>query len=307
MESPGVRILLTGARGFVGQAVLPLLLAQGHTVIATSRELVLSRQLGVEWRLSSLDEPMQIRSLLREVDAVIHLACARPATGQTDFSSVVHQAKTLRDAALECSLHRLIYVSTVGVYGNLQGPLSESSPTAPNSPYRLAKRQAEELFLQAPELPVSIVRLPFVWGLGEKRFLSMAESFSQAHFRSIGNGENRFHGVWVDDVAQGLLRCIEVEQEAAKIFILAGPKPMSLAELLSELGVGRSKTLPVLPFRILNSMADLLFRRFGLDWAWPRRYELFLKDIFFDFRETQKFLNYQPRVTATEAVRRMLS
>lgn len=139
-----MKVLVTGANGFVGPFLIKELEAHNHSVVALTKELV------------DLREPDQIASYISEAqpDAVIHLAAlSHVPTCNNDFAKTlavnVYGTENVLRAVINLKQKcKFIFASTAHVYGSIEAkdlPISEDCPTAPNNNYALSKLLAEEV------------------------------------------------------------------------------------------------------------------------------------------------------------------
>jgi uncharacterized protein YbjT (DUF2867 family) len=146
MSQPS-RTLVTGGTGTLGQALLPRLLADGHTVRATSRAARTGDD--VEWVRMELESGTGIRAAVDDVDVIVHTATA--PLGDTEAVDV-EGTRRLLEAAAEADVENFVYISIVGI------------DDIPYSYYE-AKLEAERA-IEASEVPSTILRAtqfyPFV-------------------------------------------------------------------------------------------------------------------------------------------------
>jgi nucleoside-diphosphate-sugar epimerase len=235
-----MKVLLTGATGYIGSAVAEALLAAGHEVVATARNPEKARTLealGCRPLLAALENPGALGGAAQEADGVIHTALAwGPRAGELDRSVVETMLKALEGAG-----RPFVYTSGCWVMGNTGGRVAgESSPL--NPPPVVAWRPAVERMVQdAREKKVRgvVIRPAMVYGrgggvLGE--FVCSARE--RGRVRYVGTGENHWTFVHVDDLADLYLRALE-QAPAGEVFLGAeGPahKVREVAEAASRAG-----------------------------------------------------------------------
>lgn len=175
-----MRILVTGAGGFVGKVVARTLAAAGHRVSATyrkTRPAELAGQASVA--LQALD--LVAMGGLEPLDAVVHCAAEVPAfcpDPDVLYRSNVEGARRLFDAADAAGATRIVYLSSMSIYGAISTPVvTEDTPSTDSDAYGRSKLEGERLLAaacaRAPRLAGLSIRLPGVVGRGGRNnFLS---------------------------------------------------------------------------------------------------------------------------------------
>lgn len=297
-----MQILVTGASGAIGSALVPALLAQGHTVLAQSRKLPrTSAQPGVNWCESNLEDVGQLRGLLEQCQAVVHLASPRRGSGTRDFSAIERHSRCLCQAARGLALQHIVVASSAGIYGERQGIIEETTAIAPDNGYRLAKWHSE-LVLRRSGLPISLVRLPIVLGPQAADWRAPLRAFRAPDFRFLGAGRNRFHPIHMDDAVSSLVLALQARPQCELPYLAAGADPVTSAEAARLFGARPVATLPGLPFQLLLKASSRLFRISRIEWRFPHRYEFFVRDTEYRFERTRQLLGFQPRFTVAQAI-----
>lgn len=167
-----MNILVTGANGFIGEALVSSLLSTSHKPIACVRQLV-KPTLDCEYRfIDKLDSTTSWYDLLRDIDVVIHCAAIMPTKKKSrsdiDKAKEVNEAASLNLAqhAMQQGIKHFIFLSTMSVYGLNTGHITASTPLNPNTPYGQSKAKAENALkaLSSEEFVVTIIRPPMVYG-----------------------------------------------------------------------------------------------------------------------------------------------
>ena len=188
-----MRLAVTGGTGFVGQALLDLVLAEGHEIVALARKSQNTRD-GIEWVAGDLADMAALGKLVRDADAVIHVAGVVNARDREGFEQGnVLGTLNLLEAMKEAGNQRLVCVSS----------LSAREPGL--SDYGGSKARAEKL-VKASGLDWTIVRPPAIYG---PRDTDLLELFKVSRFGFVPMPrEGRTSVIHVDDLAQLLLALV---------------------------------------------------------------------------------------------------
>jgi nucleoside-diphosphate-sugar epimerase len=258
-----VRIFVTGASGFIGQTLCPLLLAGGHEVSALVRRAG-SAPDGTTPVAGDLSDGVRLADALSSTrsECVIHLAAE--IASQRDARKVravnVDGTKCLIDACLAlkganpATGPRFVFASTV-VTGNAHGAiLTEDIPLPVETPYGRSKEECERLVLDSG-LPAVIVRPSHVYGSGGWYVDELVPRLRQAgRFAVIGSGENLWDVVHVHDVATALMLAAE-NAPAGSVYHVVDEEPVGYGEFMAftarTLGVGAPRKIPTALARLV--------------------------------------------------------
>ena len=175
-----MKLLITGASGFLGKYVIALSLQQGFQVRAAIRHTTNEKRL--PWRNSSnlelipidLTQPIGLEDALKGVDAVVHLAAAKQGNYDTQYANTVLATENLLEAMVAVNIKRLVGVSTFSVFDYLHIPagriINEDSPIESQPLHRDVYAQTkliqESLFRDFGQInkEVTILRPGIVYG-----------------------------------------------------------------------------------------------------------------------------------------------
>jgi nucleoside-diphosphate-sugar epimerase len=314
-----MRILVTGASGFLASHLIRALQERGHAVLALVRpssDTTPLEQASVDIHSGDVRLPETLAGAMREVDAVFHLAAAigvrRPLR---EYHAVnVTGTENVCRAAQQAGVKRLVHVSSTSVYKQGLGvPVDETAPLAPPpDPYAVTKAAGDSLvqrLIAEEQLPASIVRTTTIFGPGDDlNFGRIAQRLLAGTSIVIGSGGNRVPVAFVDDVVQGLLLVLEHEA-AGEIYNITDDRCPTQAELLQEIADQLGARMPRIhvPYRLLYGtayLAELLAQATRSEGALVTRFGVLLygADNRFAIDKARRELGYEPRVSLRQGV-----
>jgi len=246
------RILVTGASGFVGQAVCRELLRLGYTPRACLTNIAKWPALQAEVPglsenavIGDLTAQPDLREAFQDIDGVIHLAARvhvmrdRTVNPLAQFRRVnVQGSIDLARAAARYGVRHLVYVSSIKVNGEATSgqAFTEDDVPAPVDPYGISKREAEDALRSiafATGLEVAIVRPPLVYGPGVRanflRLLKLAEMGIPLPLPDTKNLRSMVH---VENLSSLLVRCLEDPGAANQTFLISDGEDLSTRDLI---------------------------------------------------------------------------
>lgn len=275
-----MRIVLTGASGFIGQTLHPALRARGHEVVALDRAAT-GDLAGYEgWPVH-----------LAGADAVVHLAALAHTQGvdEARLRAVNVDAAAALGRAATAAGARMLLMSSVKVLGEETPgpPFDEASRPAPQDAYGRAKAAAEAALRAVPGLALTVLRPPLVYGPGVKaNFLALMRAVARGWPLPLASIDNRRSLVYVGNLADAVLRCLESPLAVGKSYGVTDGAPLSTPALCRALGaaLGRPARLFPCPPALLERLppAGSLTRSLVLDdsairgelgWAPPHTFE----------------------------------
>jgi nucleoside-diphosphate-sugar epimerase len=242
-----MRIFLTGATGFIGSQIVPLLLEAGHQVLGLTRSDSGEKQLisaGAEAHRGNLDDPKTLRSGAEKADAVIHCAFDHDFTR---FVENCEKDKRNIDAMAEVlagSKRPLVITSGLGFGSKKPGELATEDVFNEANPHpRKISEQAGNAWL-ARGLNVSFVRLPQVHDTKKQGLITnfVASAREKKRVAYLGEGKNRFAAAHVKDVALLYKLVVERDDPGAAYHAVA-EEGVPMTEIAAA--IGRSLKLPV--------------------------------------------------------------
>ncbi len=265
-----MRVLVTGAAGFIGSHVVEILVSKGYEVIGVD-DLSTGSLDNVEHLASSfklivddITSPSRVTNYLREVDAVIHLAAIASVDECRDNPCRatlvnVYGTVSMLHLALRLKAKHFIYASSAAVYGVPQRvPVSEDHPTNPLNVYGATKLAGELLSLATARekgLRCCILRIFNAYGPRMRRggYASVVYRFTRAILRSEpmiiqGDGSQTRDFIYVKDVARAFLAALEARAEG--VYNIGSGIEVSIREL-ADLVNSVAKSLGLKPVGIV--------------------------------------------------------
>jgi nucleoside-diphosphate-sugar epimerase len=274
-----MRVLVTGANGFVGSALISALVKKtGITVIAATRKSQIKFPKDVVASfIDSIEESQDWTAALDKVEVVIHCAArvhviknqSEDEIGEFHRINVLGTINLARQAA-RARVKRFIFLSSVKVNGELTqfGAIffADQIPH-PKDPYGISKMDAENalrLLGIETSMEMVIVRPPLVYGPGVKaNFLSMMNWLQKGIPLPLGGvTKNRRSFVFLGNLVDMLITCINHPAAANQTFLVSDGEDLSTAELLARmaLALGRPSKLIPLPAALVILGAKLVGR-----------------------------------------------
>jgi UDP-glucose 4-epimerase len=233
-----VKILVTGATGFIGGRLAPLL-ARDHEIVAIVRPGSIPIGSEAEWIEQDLSEPLRREALPARLDAVIHLAQSRlykqfPEGASDVFGINVHSTFRLLDYARDAGASRFVFASTGGVYGSSDKAVLETDRLNPLNFYLSSKYGAESLVTSYNSFFTTVVlRFFFVYGPGQRHMMVptlLGRVLGDQEIVVEGDPGLRMNPIYVDDAARVFEPALRLEQ--SDLFNIAGDEAVTLTELV---------------------------------------------------------------------------
>jgi predicted dehydrogenase/nucleoside-diphosphate-sugar epimerase len=241
---PPARVLVTGASGFLGRALLKRLRGEGEVVRVLARRpsAQLESEPGVQVVYGDLGDPEAVDRAISGVELVYHLGATMKGRGWPEFEGgTVRGTANVVQSCLRHGVRRLIYVSSVTVldYASQKAGarVTEQAPLEPypaqRGAYTQAKLQAERLVMDAvreSHLPAVIVRPGQIFGPGAESVPPYGTIALAGRWVVIGSGKLRLPLVYVEDVVDGLIAAAQRPSVIGSIFHLVDEAPATQDE-----------------------------------------------------------------------------
>ena len=268
-----MKILVTGANGFVGQVLCRDLIERGYAVRGAVRNGGAELPAGAEKTVvGPMDESTGWSQALQGIDVVTHLAARvhvmheKSSDPLSEFRKVnVTGTKRLAAAAAAAGVRRLVYVSSIKVNGEeTRGrPFSETDEPNPQDPYGISKWEAEEALRKISAetgLEIVIIRPPLVYGPGVGgNFVRMLGWIKKGIPLPLGSIKNCRSMIYVENLADALIHCATHPKAANEVFLVSDTETVSTPELIRKLSeqMGIKPAIFAFPLPLLRLLGKL--------------------------------------------------
>ncbi len=318
-----MRVLVTGASGFLGQATAAAVRDAGHEVRTFQRRP--SGVDGVQDVAGSMTDPAALDRAAAGVDAVVHLAAKVSLAGDpADFARVnVEGTRALLQAARDAGVGRFVFVSSPSVahtgsslVGADAGP---AEPSRARGDYARTKAAAELLALaaDAPGFAVVAVRPHLVWGPGDTQLVGrIVERARTGRLPLLDSGAALIDTLYVDNAASAMVAALDRAADDGvhgNAYVVTNGEPRPVADLLAGIctasGVRPPQWhVPAAVARAAGSVVEAVWRvRPGEDEPPMTRFlaEQLSTAHWFDQRRTRSDLRWSPSVSIDQGLERL--
>jgi dihydroflavonol-4-reductase len=268
-----VKVFVTGGTGFIGGEVVRQLRGRGDAVICLVRSPAKAAKLtalGCELVSGDLGSPEPLRTGMNGCDAVIHAAAMyevgipakqRPAMWEAN----VRGTERVMEAALAAQVPRIVYVSTVGIFGNTHKQVVDESYENPESDFtsyyeetKLAAHKAAKRMIAERGLPAVIVQPGGVYGPGDtSQVADLLEQFFAGRLPLMPFPELGICMTHVEDIAGGILLALD-RGKLGETYVISGPAT-TMREAIETVAriSGRKAPKRALPTSLMKAMIPI--------------------------------------------------
>jgi nucleoside-diphosphate-sugar epimerase len=312
-----MKVLVTGASGFLGGHVAELLSKRGDQVRAlvrvTSNRKHLQGLSNVELVEGSVEEPERVREAVEGVDAVVHSAGLIKARSTDDFFAVnVGGTANLVEAARKQKLKRFVLVSSLEACGpsadGLPVPADQENPV---TAYGRSKLAAEKVVLSAKDdMTVVILRPGAIYGPRDGEILEAFRAIKHGVLPIVAGGEAKGMWIYATDCAEACVRAIDADVPSGSIyFVDDGCGPIAQGQMLAdaERALGKRaffrRSLPVPVFMTVARGIEAFGRMSNRPVMLTReKANMLLQHWVCSSEETRRDLGWTPKVPWSEGV-----
>jgi len=322
-----MRVLVTGGGGFLGKAIVTLLLEQGHAVCSFSRHLYPQlTELGVEQFVGDLNDLAAVIKVADGCDAIYHVAAKAGVWGSYDdfYQPNVVGTKNIIQACHRCEINRLIYTSSPSVVfdGTDMEGIDESVPYPDHflAYYPQTKAEAEQLVLAANDETLATVALRphLIWGPEDNHLVPRILERGRARaLRRIGDHPCLVDTVYIDNAASAHVlagdKLAVGSAVAGKVYFVSNGEPLPLWDIINRiLAAGDlppvEKTISPHLAMVVGTVLETAYRLLHLPGE-PRMTRFVAKEMstahWFDLGAAKNDFGYHPEVTVDEGMIRL--
>jgi len=268
-----VKVLVTGANGFIGEKLCERLVAEGCQVKGTVRssDKLATLHNGVNGiTISSIDDKTNWTKALIGVSMIVHLAaCVHVKKHNFDKTSNyrlvnVKGTEHLAREAAYASVKRLVYMSSVKVNGEGRStPYNEEDVQNPLDDYSVSKWEAEKVLKQISietGMEVVIIRSPLVYGPWVKaNFLNLLKLVDHRIPLPLANIKNQRSLIYIDNLVDATVTCMKHPEATGQTYFVSDGEDVSIPELIRHISFALGKPTRLFPFPpILLKMAGII-------------------------------------------------
>ncbi len=270
-----MKILITGATGFVGKRLCNELQNDNHEVYVAIRKKTESVVEKIyQFEIGDLSAEIDWSKVLQGVEVVVHTAARVHIMNDsvvdpiTEFRRVNTAATlTLARQAATSGVKRFIFISSIKVNGEMTKPNHPFQPDdafIPVDPYALSKYEAEQGLLKVAEetrMELVIIRPPLVYGAGVRaNFASMMKWIKIGIPLPLGAVRNQRSFVALENLVSFIIHCIDHPKAANEIFLISDGEDVSTTELLRKVAkvFGQKAFLLPVPITWMRLVATLM-------------------------------------------------
>ncbi len=322
-----MKALVTGGGGFLGGAIVRLLLGRGDEVHSFSRDRYPELEsLGARCWRGDLSDAEAVAAAVEGLDVVFHVAAKAGVWGryETYYQTNVRGTENVITACRRQGVGRLVYTSTPSVVFHNKGMegANESVPYAKQhlNPYSATKAEAEKKVLEADGEGLSTVALRphLIWGPGDNHLIPrLVARAKTGKLALVGAGASKVDSVYVENAARAHLlaadRLAPRSPVAGKVYFISNDEPIPMAQLINK--ILEAAGLPPVTRRVPPSVAyaagwilEVVYRAFDLSGE-PPMTRFVARQLatphWFDISAAKRDLGYQPSISIDEGLRRL--
>ena len=307
-----MKILVTGANGFIGTQLTETLANSGHQVRNTARSIAPNNPITSEMITCDLESADNLDHLTAGCDAIVHLAGRAhvmsddPATSESLYLSAnVDVTKRLAQSAARTGVKRMILMSSVKVNGEsttIDSPFTSQDIPNPQDPYGRSKTEAEQTLWDVAStsgLEGVVIRPPLVYGPGVRaNFASLIGIVDRGIPLPLGSIRNKRSFVSVDNLIDCIETTLQTPNAGGQTFLVSDGQDLSTPELIRAIAssLHKSPMLIPIPTALLKLAATTAGKR--------NAYDRLCGSLTVDIALTKQKLSWTPPFTVQDSLQR---
>ena len=318
-----MRVLVTGASGFVGRTIVAELLVENHEVFCLVRQKSINLEDLPNVLRGEISDAENLLSLetIENIDVIIHTAGLAHQFGKIsdeDFWNVnVIGTENITNLAVKLKVKHFVLISSVSVYGDVKNKaelIDENSPCKPQGVYARSKFEGEKVAKEICEkkgIALTILRSATVIGENDRgNTARLIQAIDRQRFIWIGNGENRKSLIYKTDVAQACLKVLQKKSAQTEIFNITA-EPVKMNFIVAEIASALEKKVPKLkvPKQILSKIFETNAKTVKLRKVsnLSATVEKWLSEDIFSGEKIAEVYNFRAETLISEAIRRQVT
>ena len=304
-------VLVTGANGFIGNALCRRMLDEGWNVRGAIRSIEKKESLpsGVDAiEIGSIGPDTRWETALKDIEAVVHLAAELNFKKHDSAEKLSLYRKTnvigtinLAKIAESMGVRRFIFLSSIKVNGEGRvSPYTEKDKPIPIDPYSMFKLEAEQFleeFSSRTSLEVVVLRPPLVYGPGVKgNYLKMIKLIDKGVPLPFARVENDRSLLFLGNLIDAIVTCIKHPDAAGKKYLVSDRENVSTPELIKRIAASLGKSARL--FSLPPGLVEILAKLVGKSKAIKR----LLNSLTVDILKIRQELSWQPPYTQQEGI-----
>lgn len=306
-------MLLTGASGFVGGAILKAAHQRGIKIRPVYRSISSGKERFDSVLVTDLNNATDWSQALQGIEVVIHAAARAHIMREESLDPLLEYRRVNVEGTLNLArqsasagVRRFVFISSIKVNGEATAPgrpFTADAPSAPEDAYGISKAEAEMQLKQLGQetgMEVTIVRPPLIYGPGVRGNLASLISWVRRGLPLPLGGitHNRRSLVYLDNLVDLILVCTEHSKAADQTFLVSDGEDLSTTELLRKIGktLGQQVYLLWVPAAFISLTAWLIGKKMIS--------QRLLGSLQVDIQKTCELLNWKPSVSVDEGLRR---
>ena len=307
-----MRVLITGANGFVGTVLCRSLIKKSHSVRCVVRErreyLNFSKDVDI-YSVGEIGPSTIWAEALRDIDIIVHLASRVHVMKDESLSPLdeyrrvnTEGTKRLAFMAALAGIQRLVYVSTVKVNGEFthEQPFNEDDTPNPLDPYGISKWEAEVALRHISSekgLQVTVIRPPLVYGPEVKaNFLQLLDMVNKNIPLPLLLVNNKRSMIYIENLVDAIIKCIEHPKAANQTFLVSDGQDISTPDLIKMIAKAMGKKPRLLP------VPSVALKVLGRITGKQSEVERLIGNLQIDSSKIRNTLDWKPSFTVEEGI-----